>query len=193
MNTDEELWNKIKKGDERAFSSLFYRYSGKMYRNAYFFLKDTTTSEQVVHDVFMGIWNGRLNLEIHCFKAYLTSATRYQVYKHIKERKATRIDFIDNIEDLNFLSQAVYNDGLSNMGLTEIELDIKSSLDSLPKRCREIFLMSRWQSLSNQEIATQFGISKRTVENQITNALKHLRSSIKDIGVILIILGLFLD
>jgi len=64
---------------------------------------------------------------------------------------------------------------------------LQQLLQQLPQRCREIFNMSRFQYLSNDEIARQLGISKRTVENQLTTALAHLRTNLKDISGVLII------
>jgi RNA polymerase sigma-70 factor (ECF subfamily) len=58
----------------------------------------------------------------------------------------------------------------------------------LPKRCREIFKLSRMDNLTNDEIAQQLGISKRTVENQITHALKFLRSLLKNTAIIIFVI-----
>lgn len=70
--------------------------------------------------------------------------------------------------------------GYYNMAFRDLEFDMESSLSNIPKRCRQIFFMSRKELLSNDEIAGKLSISKRTVENQITHALKHLRLSLKD-------------
>jgi len=63
-------------------------------------------------------------------------------------------------------------------------------LNDLPKKCREIYILSRKENLTISEIAQKLNISKRTVENQLTNALKHLRASLKYMMVITTILKL---
>jgi RNA polymerase sigma-70 factor (family 1) len=186
MITDFVLWASIKRGDETAFSELFHRYSPRIYNKAFFKIKDTEVCTQIVHDIFLTLWNNRKTLEINSFIGYFTSATRYQVYRYTLRQKSTLIDYK---EDLSSLSNTfTENKGYSSVAYQDLELELESYLQNLPKRCREIFLMSRQKSLSNDEIAGALGISRRSVENQITYALKQLRVSLKDISVLLIIL-----
>jgi RNA polymerase sigma-70 factor (ECF subfamily) len=74
------------------------------------------------------------------------------------------------------------------MELTELEVKIAKTIDQLPDQCKRIFKLSRYEHKSNQEIADELEISKRTVETQISKALKVLRASLK-----LIILEFFLN
>lgn len=185
MLTDLELWAKIKLDDEKAFSILFHRYSSKIYSKSYSYLRDREVSSQIVHDIFLGIWNNRKTLEINSFSAYVTSAARYRVYKNIARNKIIPIDYKENLDD--FEKKSATNLAQDKLAYEELENYIHSSLKNLPKRCREIFLMSRQQLMTNEEIANQLGISKRSVENQITHALKYLRTSLKHISVLLII------
>jgi RNA polymerase sigma-70 factor (family 1) len=188
MDTDHELWDSIREDNEQAFATLFYRYSAKIYSSAYSYIRDPVVCEQIVHDIFITLWTNRKQLSIQSFKAYLTSASRYRVYKHITACKVIPIDYKENLEEHVFTGYTAQNNGYSNLACQELEMEVDSCLSSLPKRCREIFVMSRKQELSNDEIAEQLGISKRTVENQLTYALRHLRFSLKDVSVILIIL-----
>ncbi|WP_369414055.1 sigma factor-like helix-turn-helix DNA-binding protein [Desertivirga xinjiangensis] len=87
--------------------------------------------------------------------------------------------------------RSVENSGYDRLASIDLETQLDAYLENLPKRCREIFFMSRKQMLSNDEIAAKLGISKRSVENQITFALKHLRVSIKDISIALILLSCY--
>jgi RNA polymerase sigma-70 factor (family 1) len=179
IDTDQELWEGIKKGNEQAFSALFNRYSPKIYSSAYNYIRDSEVCEQIVHDIFLGLWQNRESLVVQCFKAYLTTAARYRVYKHLIAHKTIPIDYKENMEVCDSLTTV--NSGYSNMVCDELHVEIDSSLRSLPKRCREIFLMSRRQLLSNGEIGKDLGISRRTVENQITYALRRLRLSLKSV------------
>jgi RNA polymerase sigma-70 factor (ECF subfamily) len=80
--------------------------------------------------------------------------------------------------------QVSLNSGEINIDATELEQKIDALLNTLPKRCREIYIMSRKENLSIAEIAERFNISKRTVENQLTVALKHLRKAIEYVIIV---------
>lgn len=185
---DHELWEAIQGNSERAFATLFHRYSTKIYSTAYSYIRDPVVCEQIVHDIFITLWSTRHTLEIQSFKAYLTSAARYRVYKHIAASKIYPIDYKETMEERVYENYTSQNEGYNNLISKEMELEVDSYLAHLPQRCRQIFLMSRRELLSNEEIANELGISKRSVENQITFALRHLRFSLKDVSVVLIIL-----
>jgi len=185
MRADLDIWELIKASNEQAFSELFRRYSSKIYSKAYFLIKDREVCEQIVHDIFLTLWSNRTTLEIRSLKAYLTSASRYQVYKYLISNKTAILDYKDNLEELSI--KTVSNIGHDNIAYKELEQALESYLSSLPNRCREIFMMSRHQLLSNEEIAQKLNISKRSVENQITHALRHLRISLKEASILLVI------
>lgn len=92
----------------------------------------------------------------------------------------------------NLLSETEYH---SNDHLVEAELavNIQKAIDELPEKCREVFMLQRFESLKYQEIADRLGISVKTVEAQMSKALQHLRERLKEyMCIILIIHGLWL-
>lgn len=178
--SDVELWNAIRCNDEMAFTALFDRYWVRLYKTAVRYLKDHEAGEEVVHDVFLNIWERRHQLEIESFPNFLLTAIRYQVYNRMRSAKPRIILTSTGIE----LNELDHNKGENRIKDQELQQELNQYLDQLPKRCQEIFYMSRVNQLSNQEIAGRLGISKRTVENQITVALKHLRVSLKNIWII---------
>ena len=171
--TDIELWQAIKFDDKRAFDLLFERYWSAMYSTAYNYLRDTEKCQEIVHDIFLSIWQKRKEYQIEHIKSYLTTATRYHVYKCLKERKASALVYVEDYDDEVNVSNA--NEAEGKLACLDLETTVEGRLHNLPKRCREIFLLSRKRHMTNDEIAVHFGISKRTVENQLTSALKHLR------------------
>jgi RNA polymerase sigma-70 factor (ECF subfamily) len=78
------------------------------------------------------------------------------------------------------------NDGELNIRYQELEKSVDRELEELPRRCKEIFTLSRREQLSNDEIASRLDISKRTVENQLTYALRHLRLSMRHFLVLIL-------
>jgi RNA polymerase sigma-70 factor (family 1) len=186
--TDTELWHAIVHDDHAAFSMLFEKYWSKVYTTAYHHLKDKEACTEVAHDIFLNIWLKRKKLDIECMPAYLRAAARYHIYKHIKVLRAVPLDYVENWED--FSTTSTVNTGETNIRYLELENRLDDYLKILPKRCRDIFILSRRQQLSNDQIAGMLGISKRTVENQLTHALHHLRVSLKDISAVLLLLSL---
>ncbi|SEA13215.1 RNA polymerase sigma factor [Pedobacter hartonius] len=183
QTSDLQLWASIRQDDESAFNELFKRYWIRLYKTAYQYLKDKEASEEVVHDVFLNIWDRRGELEILTFSSYMLTAIRYQIYNRMRAAKSPLIYGDDQIPMNNFPD---YNSAENKIEEQELHQEVYSYLQSLPKRCQEIFCMSRIDQLSNDEIALRLGISKRSVENQITIALKHLRICLKHLAAIML-------
>lgn len=175
--TDNDLWELIKQDNQKAFKALFDRFWSKVFTTAYKYLKDKDACSEIVNDLFLNIWNKRNQLEIEAFQAYLTSSARYHVYKKLKRLKASPLILVENY-DLLIDGLESTNSIDDKIKYQELEIKIDTYLTYLPKRCKEIFIMSRKESLSNGEIAKKLDISKRTVENQLTHALKHLRNAL---------------
>jgi RNA polymerase sigma-70 factor (ECF subfamily) len=182
---DSELWEEVTRSNARAFETLFERYWSVIYGTAFSYLKDKEACSEIVQDIFLNIWQKRNEFKIGCLKNYLTSAARYHVYKKLKAKKSSAILYIESYEHLTTANKDT-NRFDENISYLELEKSVETSLSDLPKRCREIFLLSRMSNLTNDEIAQQLGISKRTVENQITTALKFLRSILKNTAVIIL-------
>jgi RNA polymerase sigma-70 factor (ECF subfamily) len=104
---------------------------------------------------------------------------RYQLYSRSKTAKLSLVYKADIIES-EHLSES--NTGEVRLQDFELRNELDKYLNQLPERCHEIFNLSRIEHLSNQDIADRLGISKKTVENQLTIALKHLRLAFKNIA-----------
>lgn len=178
--SDEALWAATQNDDYKAFNMLFNRYWKKLHSTVLHYIKDPEVAEHVVQDVFVVLWKRRAHLKIEKFASYIHITARYHVFKELKAKKKSVINYVDDYQ--------VYEEGTTtNMGelklnYRDFENQVGNFLSPLPKRCREIFWLSRIENLSNDEIAEKFGISKRSVENQITIALKHIRSSNFDVA-----------
>lgn len=185
---DAELWSAIADDDFRAFNTLFKRHWRKLFMNAYSHLKDRDACEDIIQDVFIYLWNKRKQLVIESFPKYLAAATRYRVYSYLRSARSSPLSYSDELDETenNFDT----NNGEKNILQQELTQQLHSYLDLLPNRCKEIFIMSRLEHLSNDEIAERLNISKRTVENQVTNALKQLRTSLKDPTFVMLLLAI---
>lgn len=175
--TDAQVWSAIQADDPRALRQLFDRYWLRLYKTAYKYTHDEEVSKEIVHDIFLNIWNRRHALQIESFPQYLLTAIRYQYYNR-KRLAVSPITLVDDYSKLEGISSV--NEVELKQNESDLMTLLRSHLSALPKRCQEIFLLSRREHLSNDEIAHQLNISKRTVENQITAALKYLRSAMKN-------------
>jgi RNA polymerase sigma-70 factor (family 1) len=184
--SDEILLNLMKAGDLGSFNVLFERYWEKLFTTVFSIYPDTEVCSEIVHDIFLNLWLKREKLQIDYFKGYITASARYQVYRYVKSIKRKTIEYR---EELDYSNLVALNDGESNIQYRELEKKVEEELEELPNRCREIFTLSRMQQLSNDEIAARLDISKRTVENQLTYALRHLRISIRHFLIFLFFLS----
>ena len=172
--SDSELWSRVIADDGEAFVQLYNRYSQQLYKTANFYLKDSSLAEEIVHDVFVVLWQRRAFLKINSFPSYILITTRYHVFKKLKEAKISPIDYIEGYEELPDSPGGELP--TYKLSQEDFETELKGYLQGVPKRCSEIFLLSRIKQLSNAEIASFLGIKRVTVENQITHALKYLRT-----------------
>ena len=181
LPSDKILLNLMREGDPASFNALFDRYWEMLYATVFSVCSDREVCSEIVHDIFLNIWLKREKLQIESFKAYILASARYHVYRYVKN---TRKNSLEYREDLEYSVNVAMNDGELNIRYQDLEKSVDRELDELPRRCKEIFTLSRREQLSNDEIATRLDISKRTVENQLTHALRHLRLSMKHVLVL---------
>ncbi|HFC01018.1 MAG TPA: RNA polymerase sigma-70 factor [Phaeodactylibacter sp.] len=172
--TDQELISSLQNGKEQAMDILFRRHYSSICRAVYRILKDNNLSEDIAQEVFLGLWKKRENLNItSSVQAYLKRAAINKSLNYIRDQ---RIKLNDEVE-MPLLSN---NQSSTQQQLEADDLQkiINQTIDNLPKRCRVIFVLSRFEEMSYKEIATELNISIKTVENQISKALKILRTAL---------------
>lgn len=179
--TDDELVAAIMRNNEKAFRLIFDRYWKLVYKNAYFHLRDADACMELVNDIFQSIWQNRQRSNILNLRSYLTTATRYRIYSRINSNKNKPLIYVESYDEIEPATENGY--APVTMRLRDLNWEIESSLNEMPRRCREMFLLSRNEHLTNQQIAQQLGISQRTVENQISIALKYLRVKLRQVSL----------
>ncbi len=165
----------LKQGDHAAFKAIFERYYPLLTFIAYRYVKDQEKSKDLAQDTFFELWNKRAVINIETgLKSYLSKAVSNKCLNYIKREK--RLDFAAE-EDLPELSE---QSGIEEkLDATALEALLEQKISQLPERCRIIFTMSRMEQKSHKEISELLGISTKTIENQMTKALKFLRAAIK--------------
>ncbi len=173
--SDQQILDKFSAGDEKAIELLFNKYYKYLCACVYKLIKDSTLAEDIVQEVFMELWKKREGLNINIsIKAYLRRASINKTLNHIRAKK---MNFEDESELLIVPSRESSTQQEIEGG--ELKDQITKAIDKLPKKCRIIFSMSRYEEMTYKEIAASLDISVKTVENQISKALKLLKTELK--------------
>ena len=180
--SDAALWEAIQRSEAAAFAALYDRYWRRTFAAAYARLGDPAVCEEIVHDIFLTLWTERARLQIAAFPGYLAAAARYQAARYQRAADTSPLRYADTLDTLS--TDAAHNHGEHRLLHRDLEGRVAAALGQLPQRCREIFLLSRMQHFSNDEIAQRLHISRRSVENQLTTALRHLRFTLKFFGLV---------
>ena len=142
-------------------------------------------AEEIVQDVFLKLWEKRADINIQSsFKAYLFISIRNKAYELHRKRKVLPNIISEDLIPTDLPSNKWYAEDHGRV--KELETALNSALDDLPDKCRQVFLMSRQDSLTYKQIASQLDISVKTVENHMGKALKTLYVSIKHLMIIII-------
>lgn len=156
-----------------AFEQLFRKFRPGLVAFATSIIGRSNDAEELVHDVFIAIWNRESNdLDPNGIKSYLFTSVKNRCLNFIKKSK---LDFIDINDEVPVFDANV--NAHTSMVAKESEKRIHLLIDQLPKKCKQVFLMSRMYELSYKEIAEILEITPKTVENQISIALKFLKEN----------------
>ncbi|MCF6333080.1 MAG: RNA polymerase sigma-70 factor [Draconibacterium sp.] len=169
---EPNIFDKIKSGDEIAFSKLF----DEQYPLLCFFcdgyIADIDKARSLVQQVFVDLWIKREKLNItHSIKSYMYNAVRNKTIDFLRQQKNTiqitaKIENTQKIPFQNIIQEAEINNRINN------------SINQLPEKCREIFILCRFEGLKYKQVAEKLNISIKTVEMQMGIALKKLRKSL---------------
>ena len=182
---DDELVRLVRLENELAFAQLFERYWEILLEAAIKVLKDQDTAQDSVQEVFTDLWKKRSTLSIENLPAYLNQAIKYKVIDQIRKAKTPlmSLDHVEVFEKTNTAEEL--------LEFKELNQLLEQSVSQLPGQCQRVFRMSRYDQLSNKEIAKRLGISARTVEHHIAHALKLLRPTLRN-SAVAVLLSLYL-
>lgn len=177
FQTEQELVASLKRGSMSAFESLFSSYSQKLYRFSFAYLKSETEAEDLVQEVFLKLWENRAGLITGTsFQSYLFTIAANAIRKSFK--KNVRLEKF-RIDIFEFLS--IENPALEDQPGFEILLSkLDTLISQMPVRRQEIFLKRKKEGKSVSTIAIEMGITDKTVENQITEAMNYLRKAFRE-------------
>ena len=158
---------------KEGLSELFDKYYDYLSGQVLYILKDVEESEDVIQELFMELWKKHEYLTNinSSLKSYLKRAAINRALNKLKKRKS----FYEYDVDIE-IERSVFQPDLAEV--SELQNIITKSIEELPPRCKEVFVLSREEDKTYREISQQLDISIKTVENQIGKALKILRKKV---------------
>ena len=143
-------------------------------------------SKELTQDVFLSLWERRFEIEPNNLKSYIYTIARNKSLNYLKHQIAVNkhknsLTTITN--KLNLI--ALQSDSMDSIFISELQIKLKDVIENLPDKCKQIFKLSRYENLKNKEIAQKLDVSLKTVEAQITKALKILKSELYEYSEII--------
>lgn len=172
---EKDIVQRLKSGEVQAFDEIYNLYSKRIYRFAYSFLKTKVNAEEIVQEVFLRVWEKRAKInKYYSFKAFLFTISHNIIIDNFRENLKEQ----KYVEFLKENAVVFHSDTEMSMEYSELNKMYWDAIDLLPERRRLIFKLHRIEGLSYSEISQKLNISNKTVENQMSSALKFLKEKL---------------
>jgi RNA polymerase sigma-70 factor (ECF subfamily) len=174
---EKALIIRLKNDDMAAFDQIYHKYNRLLYGFAIKIVKFNHDAEDIVHDVFLKLWQNRKSIkEDTSFKSFLFTIAYHTIVNLIRKKSVTE-EYIEALKDIQKEPPAVSGADLE-IEFNELNEKLRNVLEKLPSRQKEVYQLSRDEGLTYSEIAEKLDISVNTVENHMTRALKYLRNQL---------------
>ncbi len=173
--------------DEHALKSLFKEHFVRLCQFAAGYVKDSEAAKEIVQDAFVNLWEKRATIDMSKpVRSYLATTVRNKCLNHLRDNRKFSSDLLA-LENLTH--NVIFNQD-DKLIESELQGQITLAVKELPDKCREIFLLSRYQNLKYQQIADQLHISVKTVETQMSKALQHMRVRLAEYITIIFLISI---
>jgi len=170
--------------DKNLFEQLFREHFVQLCHFAQGFIYDQDEAKEIVQEVFTNLWLKKEEITTEkSIKSYLYTSVRNRCLNFIRDHKKFQSQLLD--VDIADYDMQIENDP---SGISDLESKINIAIDKLPEKCAEVFKLSRFEEMKYKDISEKLNISIKTVEAQISKALKHLREELKEYITVLILL-----
>jgi RNA polymerase sigma-19 factor, ECF subfamily len=183
-HSELELVDKLRRGDEEAFSLLFRQQYQSLCFFAGRYIRDFATAESLVQEVFVKLWDSRQDLHIRVsLRGYLYTSVKNSCLNHIKHER-----FSHPLESVKARSDDAVTQPDLQLESQEITAAVQRAIRDLPSKQRETLSLAKYDGLSYQEIAEIQNVSINTVKTQLKRALKALSKSLQYLHIVLLLL-----
>ncbi len=186
IDDHDKIIQGLKNGDKLIFEAVYREYYTQLCYYCVKYVEKFEDAEGIVQDLFVKLWEMHESLEINTsLNAYLYRAVQNYSLNFLKKKKTQDKYFVVNAN-----LHDTHDSGLHKMEENELRIILKHAILKLPEKRREIFELSRFEGYKYSKIASDLSISVKTVEAQITKALKYLRIVLKDYTPIILFYAL---
>jgi RNA polymerase sigma-70 factor (ECF subfamily) len=183
--TDQRLTALLKKKDQLAFTEIYNRYWKALLAIAWNHSRQTAHAKDIVHEVFMSLWERGDQVDIQDLAAFLATSVKFRVFRHYqKEQRRTEL------AKEHYLFEELNNEP-DKIDALFMEEYINGVVEEMPEKCKLVFRYSRQQGLKNSEIAQKLQITEKGVEAALTRALKIIRAELKNYILLTLLFLLF--
>ncbi|SET04789.1 RNA polymerase sigma-70 factor, ECF subfamily [Draconibacterium orientale] len=182
-------------GNKEYFRNIFNEYFQPLCHLSIHYLNDEEEAKEIVQDAFLKLWEKREELNPDSnLKNFLFTLVKNNCLNIIKRRQVV-LKHHEKIKwmEMHYQYESLFRIDDNYLNFEELKDKIEQAIEKLPKNCRLVFEMSRFEELKNREIAEQLGISQKTVEAHLTKALKILRKELKDYLPVIVLFSNFLN
>lgn len=189
--SDEQLWKELKTGSRAAFIYIYNSHVEDLIRYGCQVVNDKYLVEDVIHDVFVNLWEKREALtDVHSIKYYLLSTIRRILMRRIKMENR----FVSSQSQTNQLFEIIpsyLDEKLKVLDEKELHNKIHSIINALSERQREIIYLKFYQSFSYQQIADLLGLDQKYTYNLAARAFASFKEKFESLGLILMMMSFF--
>ncbi|MDL5513361.1 RNA polymerase sigma-70 factor [Arenibacter sp. M-2] len=172
----DQLIASLIKGNRTAFKTIFDLYEKRLYHYIHSITKSDYASEEILQEVFIKIWTKKETIDVrYSFDAFLFTIAKNSAYNYLRSiasQESLKKEYWKNISSLNEETE-------NSILLAEYEDLVNDILENIPTQKRSIFILSKQQGKSNEEIAELLGITQKTVKNHLWKTLQIIRAELK--------------
>jgi RNA polymerase sigma-70 factor (ECF subfamily) len=179
-DSNSDLIKNIKDGDRHSLELVFRRLYPRLCAYAQKFVQDLDDAEEIVQELFYNVWKNRTALdENQSLDSYMFTSIKNRCLNLLDARR-TKSKHAQLLWYLYSTTATENNNAYQKLVADEFEKNLVTAIDNLPKECKKVFELSRFEGLKYQEIAQRLDISIKTVETQMSRALSKLRLDLRE-------------
>jgi len=180
---ERKLLKQLESGDKNAINALYARYSSRLYRFAFGYLKSEEDARDIVQEVFVRLWCKREALKEETnLEAFLFTVAKNTIISVFRKKISEK----EYLEQLRFLVVRNSSDTEKQVDYALLNEKVRELIHTLPEQRQRIYLLSKEKGYSNKTIANELQISLKTVEDHLTKARKYLKGNLKGYGFLIL-------
>lgn len=169
---NDDLLSALKKGHTKALELMYMEYWETLYDDAFIRTQNEDVAKDIVQEIFISIWEKREHLSIKdSIQGYLHQAVKYRVINFFRNELTAG----NHYQEMQYTSNSRESSSDQRLMVKELQGELDEAITNMPGQMRLIFMMSRQEQKSIDEISLELGLSKQTIKNQLSLGVKVLK------------------